>query len=449
MPMVVGTTELDFSAGTVAIAANAATNGDRYVAEITLDQAGVQVPGARVAVDRLSAEARLSSRSDRPAAFEVTGGRLRSLARPALHVPIWLTANGSLGADGRLDFRAAGTGAGGALRLTARGQIAGSGDGEVSLIFAPVSLAPGVRTPADLFPVLAEGPVREAEGTVSARLAYGWGRQRRQWGRLDLVDLDLFTDVLVLEGVNGRLTASRFDPFVLPAGQRLSVDRIDVGLPLQQTTLEFGFRGPGRLAVSDLQAGLAGGRLSADPFIFELGGGDRRIRVRADGVDIPALVQLVDVPELEATGRLDGRIPLRLIDDTIRIEGSELEARSPGVIRYRGGDLGALAGGAGGGGVGLLAQAVQNFHYDTLRLGVDGEIGGEMTGQLRIRGSNPDLYDGYPIALTINLSGALSELLRQGLESGRVARRLQDYYEGRAGSAITDDWLDRLESIQE
>lgn len=448
-PFLIGRTDLDLSAAGVEIEADFDLDEGARTARIMLDDAELLVPRLAMALEDLAIGAVINPAADVQAELQVTSGRLRSTEQPEWYVPMAMTASGAVDSHGHLDFRARGTGAGGALRVTARGEIDETGDGQVSLFVAPLSLAPGVRAPSDVFPVLAGWPVREAEGSVSGQLAYGWGTQRRQWARLDLTDIDLFTDNLALDDVTGQLTAARLVPLTLPAGQRLTAAQVDIGLPLQDASIAFGFQGEDRLTVSDLRANLAGGVLRTEPFDMRLGSGEGEVEVRAEGVDMANLVALVDVSDLEATGLLDGRIPIRLTDDTVHIDHAALAARGQGVIRYRGSDFGELGGEDGASSVGLLSEAIQNFHYDELSLGLNGPIGGEMAGEVRIRGANPNLYDGYPISLTMNLSGALSELVRQGLESGRVAERLQDYYQGRTGAAITNDVLDSLEAIQE
>ena len=40
---------------------------------------------------------------------------------------------------------------------------------------------------------------------------------------------------------------------------------------------------------------------------------------------------------------------------------------------------------------------------------------------LHLRGNNPELYDGYPIAVNLSVTGALDRLLEQGLFSANLA----------------------------
>lgn len=454
-PLAIGTTEAELAVRSLTVMAGLDVEDGGH--DVDLQVAGARIAMAETAIeaDDLGLAARF--RAGEPAvAIDVTEGRLRSLADPAWIAPLGLTGSGTVDSEGRLSFRLDGTGAGGGLRLIARGEVRETGDGHVALSLAPVSVTPGVRPVRDLFPLLSATPIRQAAGGLAADLSYGWGMEAHDWARIELSDLDLFTDILTALGVDGRVVVASFDPLVLWEGQELAIDLVTVGLPLRDGRVVFGFRGPDRLSVSELEFRLAGGSLSAEPFSLGVAdGGERRITLTAEGLDIAMLVGLFEVANLQASGRLSGRIPFRLIDDTIHIDNAVLESQEPGVIRYTGAGLAGLGGAdataepAGEGGVELLGEAIRNFHYEALRLRLSGAIGGEMSGEVRIRGTNPELYGGYPIVLTINLSGALSEILRRSLETGRLAERLEEHYRRRAGQAMTDDVLDSLESIQE
>ena len=62
----------------------------------------------------------------------------------------------------------------------------------------------------------------------------------------------------------------------------------------------------------------------------------------------------------------------------------------------------------------LLTDALKNFHYTALSGGLSGSASGEVVLRLSLRGSNPDLYDGYPFAINVNVEGSLADLFRRG-----------------------------------
>lgn len=119
---------------------------------------------------------------------------------------------------------------------------------------------------------------------------------------------------------------------------------------------------------------------------------------------------MVEVPGLTATGRISGRIPVAIRNgDPILLDGS-LAAEDDGIIVYTSGAADAVSGEQ----TKLLTDALRNFHYTELSGGLSGNANGNLVLGLALRGSNPDLYDGYPFAINVKLEGSLAEALRRG-----------------------------------
>ena len=149
---------------------------------------------------------------------------------------------------------------------------------------------------------------------------------------------------------------------------------------------------------------------------FQAGPGDAELPlvVAVQGVDLGLLSEQFPIGGLTISGRIDGRVPLRLEEDMISVENGVLQSTEAGVIRY----VPALPiGPEGEGGLALLLDAVANFRYETLGATVNGRTGEDLEVVIRLTGANPDLYGGLPVALNINLSGNLDEILRSGLTS--------------------------------
>ena len=85
---------------------------------------------------------------------------------------------------------------------------------------------------------------------------------------------------------------------------------------------------------------------------------------------------------------------------------------------------------AGGANVSLLLQALENFHYEALRITLDGRTDAEMAIKLHVRGANPELYGGYPVEFNLNLEGELGNILRSGLASYEIPERIREQMRG-------------------
>ncbi|MEM7446136.1 MAG: YdbH domain-containing protein, partial [Pseudomonadota bacterium] len=85
---------------------------------------------------------------------------------------------------------------------------------------------------------------------------------------------------------------------------------------------------------------------------------------------------------------------------------------------------------AGGESVGIMLQALENFHYDALEITLDGDTDGATAIGLHLKGANPDLYDGHPVEFNLNLEGNLANLLRTNLDSYQIPDRIRERIQG-------------------
>src|SRR5690606_25639737 len=101
---------------------------------------------------------------------------------------------------------------------------------------------------------------------------------------------------------------------------------------------------------------------------------------------------------------------------SVRIDKARLESDGGGTIRYVSGEAEAALR-SGGKGTELLFAALRDFRYQSLVMEMDGSTTGDLDAVLHISGANPDLYDGYPVELNVNVGGPLMRLLQQGLDT--------------------------------
>jgi hypothetical protein len=86
------------------------------------------------------------------------------------------------------------------------------------------------------------------------------------------------------------------------------------------------------------------------------------------------------------------------------------------VLRYRAAEPPPMLAGQGQG-VELLFTALADFRYQSLTAIVRGYLDADLTVELQLRGSNPELYEGYPIELNVNLEAPIMPLALAGREA--------------------------------
>ncbi|MEQ8967129.1 MAG: YdbH domain-containing protein [Azospirillaceae bacterium] len=409
-----------------------ATDGAARLPDIGLDLAGV------------GAEAVYAPAAERPVDLDLAIGQARLLREPAPLVPVSVRAAGGLDAGGRLALTGQAVGAAGGLTADlALQHDTTSGRGGVTVSIPSLAFAPEVRQPADVFPVLADAPLTAVTGALSGEAAFRWGAGTSSRATLSLEDIAVETPFAVAEGLSGTLTADSLLPPRLPPGQEIAVEAVDMGLLLELGRMRFGYGADRLLSVEALGFDWAGGRLEAEPFAARLDDRSLALVLTATEVDVATLLVAVPLENFEATGRLQGRMPVRLTPDTIIIDNAVLETTGPGVIRYR--PEGAAEGVASAdrsGGLSLLLQALEDFRYETLKLTLDGRTGEDLSATVSVLGANPELYDGWPVALDVNVGGELDRILRSGLQSLSLGRRTEDLLRGRIERAIEGGALD-------
>ncbi|MCB9945109.1 MAG: YdbH domain-containing protein [Geminicoccaceae bacterium] len=194
-----------------------------------------------------------------------------------------------------------------------------------------------------------------------------------------------------------------------PHGERGTIDGVDIDRKTSIITL-------GRLRIDAL-----GGRAMMDGLELTPEGSRGSPVLWLDGISLRAIADTLALPDFSGDGLFDGNLPFHVGADLVpAIDSGMVMSRQPGIIRYRPSGNAPTDTPAEAGGMALLMQALENFHYDRLTLTVDGKLDGSMQAGLQLAGRNPDLYGGHPFDLNVNLEGALAGLVRQVLDSYRL-----------------------------
>jgi hypothetical protein len=383
------------------------------VDEVRIARLRLAGPSASLELDGL----RLRRDTAAPAALALSVARL---AVPALSLaPLALSAR--LSEDGtRLSWDGTARIPGGPqlARLAGRHDRA-TGSGRLDLTVAPFRLGADGVPLAMLAPGLAT-TIGDASGEVGLIARLDWGRGGGERVELLLRDLSLTLSGGRLERLNGVIALDGLFPPRSAGPQQLAVAEIDAGLPLTAGLMSLELRRDGALVLHEAGFEVAGGRIRAAPATLLPPYRNAALTLHADGLDLGELVGRLAISGLDARGTLDGTLPVRLLDGVeLEITDGRLAARGPGVVRWRPAEPPAALAGAGGGGD-ILLQALRDFRYDALSMTLEGRTDGEMRGRLSIRGRNPDLYDGYPVELNVNLEGRLAAIVRGGITAWRI-----------------------------
>ena len=402
-------------------------SGAGLTARLIAESDRIALPDRKLAADGVAATAALEAGR---LTVDATVKALRSTLGPPPFAPLAVTLRAERAGDAPLSFTAEAKGpAGTVVEVTGAHDLA-AGTGHAEARLKPVTFRPDGPGPAQIFPRHG-ARVSGAAGRVAGkgRLDWGrldWGGGLRSSGELLLENLSATVSPVAVTGLSGVVRLSSLVPPVVPAGQVLAVKLLDVGLPLTDGVVHVGLKRSGRLDVDRAEWRWAGGVVRAKPFEMPLDAPRGTVELEAEGLNLGHVLSIAAVDGLHGEGTLNGTLPLRIAADSVRVEDGVLEAAGPGTLRYDPELPPAFLEGDPGSPTGMLRGALTDFRYDTLKLTVNGTAGGDMAVKLAIHGANPTFYDGYPVALNLNLSGALDRILRQSLDAYRIPDAVRD-----------------------
>jgi hypothetical protein len=112
-------------------------------------------------------------------------------------------------------------------------------------------------------------------------------------------------------------------------------------------------------------------------------------------------------------------VPLRISGQSVSVESGQIDALAPGgTLKLPAEKLRGMA--QGNEAMALVVRAMQNFNFSVLNSTVNYDQDGKLILGLRLEGSSPDVRDGHPIVLNINLEEDIPALMTSLQLSGRV-----------------------------
>jgi hypothetical protein len=192
--------------------------------------------------------------------------------------------------------------------------------------------------------------------------------------------------------------------------QRITLDKVTLGLPIEQGTIDFQLIGYEAIRLQKAEWPFGGGFIRVNPIDFRFASdAENRIVAQAVDWDLAKLQEQFRLPDMKLSGIVGGSFPVVFTTGSAEIDNATLQSVKPGVIQYSGstGDAAAQADANSK----MLFDALKDFRYEVLKMGLDGNLTGRMMLTLSILGRNPDVLSGQPFQLNIGIDSALVPLL--------------------------------------
>ena len=219
--------------------------------------------------------------------------------------------------------------------------------------------------------------------------------------------------------------------WLLSAPASLTLDTLNVGLPLNDISLrveEYQHNMGARpvIKLADFKANILDGSVFSEKIEVDLNKPVNQFSLTLSDLSLASILALNRNEALQATGMINGELPLSLNEGVLQIEDGWLEAdQRGGVIRYDG--IGeALSGNAD---LRLVAGLLKYFQYNELSARVNLNPAGALTLRTKLYGRGPEA--GLDAAVNLNFNIDLD--LWKFLESARLLTRIAEDISDRAG----------------
>jgi hypothetical protein len=415
--------EMEIRPGTISHTGRMETTG-QINGESIVSPAGITLPQYQIQLENITTTiAHGDSGKHQLADFRID--RLRHLALKPYFAPI------SLAGEVKLESKR--------LIIDALGGIPGTqylkfdavhaldtGEGSLKLDVAPLTFSPGALQPVALFPDLAI--LKSVSGSASASNHVSWLKTGIESGaEIDIRSLSFTQNGTTVSGLTGALQLTDLlSPKSLPR-QKITVRRIDHAVAMENVEITYSIQGtdPAQLAIDNARLSMIGGTLSTGSVVIDPLSSSTSLVLQVADLDLEALFRMIDVEGLAGDGRLDGRIPMILRNDSVSIEDGVLAANKPGILHLESEKLSNLLAGSAED-VDLLLQALTNFYYTELTLKLNNSENNDLMTTLSLLGNNPNVLEGRPFRLNINLESNVGEIMKAlGQAYGVSSKALQ------------------------
>jgi len=281
-------------------------------------------------------------------------------------------------------------------------------------------------------------PVDVTGGQLSATASLTWEPEASSGSATIMLEqLSGQYDSMAVNGLTTtlHLHIAGADTLTMPAPARVTIAAIQTGVEVTDLALDLqlGWTPPATLewlALRNVSAAVLGGRVTSEELRLDVAHPDQTFPVKVAQLDLQQLLHLEQQKGIEGTGVLDGVIPIILTPTGVQVHDGILEARAPGgVLRYQPTSETAQEVAPADSQLSLVLQALSDFHYNALKLGIQYEEDGTLKLTARLEGKNPDWQQGRPVHFNLTVQENIPALLKslrvvQGIEQS-LQERLQ------------------------
>lgn len=177
------------------------------------------------------------------------------------------------------------------------------------------------------------------------------------------------------------------------------------------------------LEVKDFRCEIFGGVVTSPGWSVDVAHPPYQAVFSLQGLDLAKVLSVEQQQGIRGSGTLNGTLPVTVTPGGVTVKDGVVEAQPPGgIIRYGSAPESSRLISETDSQLHLVTQALNNFHYTLLRVGVDYGESGTLFLSARLEGKNPDLKKIPPIHFNLTVQEHIPTLLK----SLRLVQDIQD-----------------------
>jgi hypothetical protein len=167
------------------------------------------------------------------------------------------------------------------------------------------------------------------------------------------------------------------------------------------------------MELKDFRCELFGGMVTSAGFTADLAKPPYRMTFSLQDLDLSKILSVEQNQGLQGTGRLNGTLPVSITSGGLSVKEGTVVGQPPGgIIRYGSTPESSKTIAETNAQLHLVTQALNNFHYSLLQVGVDYVENGTLFLTARLEGKNPDLKTIPPINFNLTVQEHIPTLLK-------------------------------------
>tara|TARA_R110002049_G_scaffold147342_1_gene310085 strand:+ start:50263 stop:52953 length:2691 start_codon:yes stop_codon:yes gene_type:complete len=223
-------------------------------------------------------------------------------------------------------------------------------------------------------------------------------------------------------GLNAALEFVGKDGWSLKQAANLKVDEFNIGVPVENVSMrlervEYGKQEKPLIHLSELSAGVLDGSIYSEKIEIDLNQHENMFTILMTSLSLEKLIALNQTQDLKASGIINGKLPMKLVDGVLLVdEGSVQADEAGGYIKYA--RIGEML--AGNQNLQLVGDLLKDFRYNEMSAQVDLIEGGRLTLATKLHGRSPSAELNKQVNLNFNIELNLWKFLESARLLGRI-----------------------------